>query len=394
MNKLIDRSKKLLVTLFLLISTVEGSNIIENQDETAQVSTLKTVIVIFRHGDRNPTKNSPTVKVINSNPYLYETPGFGQLTIRGKKRMYKLGEWIRNRYSKFLDHNSRELYARSSNAERCLESASSVLASLNEPATESLKIISSLNWQPTAIHTRPVSFDYVLETDLTCPMLENYIKELEYFPEVIKLKKITNPLMKLASKSFGVDLSINWLRIGNLYYNMLGQEPDNCAKCILPDWYNETAKEILSYANVDSFKIFSKSDSIKTILAGPLLSEVASKFVDPCVTDYENSTVCKKMFLYSTHDIQVALFMHAIDSSLLIETYFGATIFVELHQDLNGKFIKIFYSDNGRQESLCKIPLGNCSKNDKYKCLLMDFVDLANRLNPKNLRTKLCNANV
>ena len=52
---------------------------------------------------------------------------------RGKKRMYRLGAYIRRRYEGFLGDSPREVHARSSAADRCLESVSLVLASLYKP---------------------------------------------------------------------------------------------------------------------------------------------------------------------------------------------------------------------------------------------------------------------
>lgn len=92
-------------------------------------SRLVDVQVLFRHGDRAPL--SP---LFANDPYgdeaQYWPTGLDQLTPLGRMRMFKLGQWIRNRYDQYLGdrYSPREVSARSSAIDRCLESAQLVLA--------------------------------------------------------------------------------------------------------------------------------------------------------------------------------------------------------------------------------------------------------------------------
>ncbi len=47
--------------------------------------------------------------------------------------MFKLGKYIRTRYENFLGTSPREVYTRSSAADRCLESAALVSAAIYPP---------------------------------------------------------------------------------------------------------------------------------------------------------------------------------------------------------------------------------------------------------------------
>ncbi|KAG8572765.1 hypothetical protein GDO81_012157 [Engystomops pustulosus] len=65
---------------------------------------LKFVVMVFRHGDRSPTKTYPKDK------YQEDSwpDGFGQLTELGMEQHFELGKYMRKRYSGFLN----ETYSR------------------------------------------------------------------------------------------------------------------------------------------------------------------------------------------------------------------------------------------------------------------------------------------
>jgi hypothetical protein len=69
-------------------------------------------------------------------PYKNESDwlnGFEQLTNSGKIRMYNLGVYLRERYNGFLTDNIREIYARSRDLDRCIESTQLVLNGAYKP---------------------------------------------------------------------------------------------------------------------------------------------------------------------------------------------------------------------------------------------------------------------
>ena len=96
-------------------------------------STLQLIQIVHHHGEKTPdffVKNDPFSKDINK----YWPIGVGQLTLKGKFRMYKLGEFFRKSYSSFLNRtNPQQVYARSSIEHRCIESASMFLAGAFPP---------------------------------------------------------------------------------------------------------------------------------------------------------------------------------------------------------------------------------------------------------------------
>ena len=77
-------------------------------------STHKLLQILHRHVDRTP------VMFVKCDPYgqdldKYWPSGMGQLMLKGKHRMYKLGEFFRKSYADFLNKtNPKQVYVRSS----------------------------------------------------------------------------------------------------------------------------------------------------------------------------------------------------------------------------------------------------------------------------------------
>ena len=98
-----------------------------------ETSTLKLLQILHRHGDRTPAifvKGDPYGQDLDK----YWPIGRGQLTLKGKHRMYKLGEFFRKSYSDFLNKtNPKQVYVRSSIEHRCIESAGAFLAGAFPP---------------------------------------------------------------------------------------------------------------------------------------------------------------------------------------------------------------------------------------------------------------------
>uniref|UniRef100_A0A8C4J6D9 acid phosphatase n=1 Tax=Dromaius novaehollandiae TaxID=8790 RepID=A0A8C4J6D9_DRONO len=119
-------------------------------------SDIYTEGYVFRHGDRTPVVNFPTDLHKES-----EWPqGFGQLTKTGMQQLYELGQYMRQRYSNFLNstYNRQEFYIQSTDYDRTIMSAQSCLSGLFPP-TSSQIWNPELPWQPIPVHIVPKSSD-------------------------------------------------------------------------------------------------------------------------------------------------------------------------------------------------------------------------------------------
>src|SRR5882724_5499887 len=149
-------STQVLFLLSLLLSIVIQTVILWPNHS---ISTLKVLQVVHRHGDRNIENWYPNDPFLNRSKYWRE--GEGALTVQGKYRMYRLGQFIRNEYNAYLgqEYSPREVYARSSAKPRCLESAAMVLSGAYPPNNTDWQWNNGPNaplgqvWQPFPIDT-------------------------------------------------------------------------------------------------------------------------------------------------------------------------------------------------------------------------------------------------
>lgn len=120
---------KLIIEILLFMSILQ----LFHSWPVNDTSTLQLIQIVHHHGDKTAdffVKNDPFSKDMDK----YWPIGVGQLTLKGKFRMYKLGQFFRKSYSSFLNRtNPQQVYARSSIEHRCIESASMFLAGAFPP---------------------------------------------------------------------------------------------------------------------------------------------------------------------------------------------------------------------------------------------------------------------
>ena len=161
-----------LIILIVTIIAIKGSNRWPNHD----ISTLKLLQLVHRHGDRSPTGFPPNDPFRNGQ---YWSEGIGELSTKGKYRMYKMGEFIRNEYNEYLGnkYSPREVYVRSSITERCIESTSCLLSAAYPPKTKEWQWNNGSEaqlghvWQPFPIETYMPH-----DNDLVCAQVSNYFQ--------------------------------------------------------------------------------------------------------------------------------------------------------------------------------------------------------------------------
>ncbi|KAJ7404244.1 hypothetical protein BTVI_73237 [Pitangus sulphuratus] len=146
-------------------------------DSTTAERELKFVLVVFRHGDRTPIVNFPTDLHKES-----EWPqGFGQLTKTGMQQLFELGQYMRKRYSTFLNstYNRQEFYIQSTDYDRTIMSAQSYLSGLFPP-TSSQIWNPELLWQPIPVHIFQKSTERRLNFPLPdCPRFDELQNETQ-----------------------------------------------------------------------------------------------------------------------------------------------------------------------------------------------------------------------
>ncbi|VEN39541.1 unnamed protein product [Callosobruchus maculatus] len=214
--------------LVFVISAVVAESISEKK-------VLKSVVVLFRHGDKAPTTSFPNDPYFDSK---YWPMGFGELLDKGKLRHFRLGQWLRSTYADFLPakYNRSDVHVFSSDVDRALMSAQCNLAGLypldkiginakesilqrlqelnqteeakilqnedtgyhsgkpglhskgtqtekervglNEKEKMELMLLEGLSWQPVPIHTAPDNVNGILRAIIGCPNYQRLYDEL------------------------------------------------------------------------------------------------------------------------------------------------------------------------------------------------------------------------
>lgn len=155
----------------------------------AQAESEKMIFAVdvIRHGDRAP------ITAIPNAPWTEQLP-LGHLSPTGMQQEFQLGEKFRDRYVKQFhllpeNYSAETMYVRSSDIDRTLISAESVLLGLYPPGTGPSvngKPALPLSYQPVPIHTKPRAEDSLLVIDYNPKLpstLDQYVHDTPEWKE-------------------------------------------------------------------------------------------------------------------------------------------------------------------------------------------------------------------
>ncbi|XP_035172956.1 prostatic acid phosphatase-like isoform X3 [Oxyura jamaicensis] len=257
---------------------------------------LKFVAVVFRHGDRTPIVNFPTDLHKES-----EWPqGFGQLTKTGMQQLYELGQYVRKRYSNFLNstYNRKEFYIQSTDYDRTIMSAQSYLSGLFPP-TSSQIWNPELLWQPIPVHIVPKATDRRLHFPLSdCPRFDELQNETQTSSE---FQSRIQPYMDfLQTMAVNTGLELNHLKIldnfqlWNTYDTLYCEGIHNYS---LPVWATkDVVDKMEKLAELSLLSLFGvyKTEEKSRLQGGVLVNIILNSFKQAA-----NSSRERKMEVYS-----------------------------------------------------------------------------------------------
>lgn len=118
---------------------------------------------MFRHGVRSILIDYPND---TTKTYWDKYGGYGQLTAVGMNQLYDFGLFFKDRYSSFLDpvYKKSQVFARSTDYDRTLQSVESFLAALYKPNSDQKWNNETYlaNYMPIPIHTTTLADDNVI----------------------------------------------------------------------------------------------------------------------------------------------------------------------------------------------------------------------------------------
>ncbi|KAG4066571.1 hypothetical protein HA402_007207 [Bradysia odoriphaga] len=282
-----------------------GKNM-RNAEASEADGELVFVHVLYRHGDRNPVMSTPGSKYTDLS---YWPEGWGQLTTLGIQQEYSLGQWLRRRYNNFLSevYNAKDIYVRSSDVDRTIMSAQSVLAGLYPPHGEKLWK-KNFYWQPIPVHTVPASMDYLIASEVpNCSSYENAMKQYLASDEMEKYYHSIQPIFDYLTLKIGKNIS----SYGELTVIRDTWICETTHKYKLPQWVGKL------YPNNDDFEqaamtyytLSSGTKFLSKFSIGFFLKDILDRFT----SKIQNTlTPNRKMWMYSSHDLTVFSFLRSL----------------------------------------------------------------------------------
>ncbi len=310
---------------------------------------------IVRHGDRTPIRDLPNF------PYLW-TSGMGELTPVGMQQEYNLGVMLRDKYMKQykllpFEYDSAVMYVRSSDTNRTLMSAQSLLIGLYPlgsgpflAGTDNEALPSG--FQPIPIHTVAKADDDLLLPNTTSPMSATLLNKYVFSskPWQDKSNKVKDKLPRW-SKITGLDIKTlaNLISLGDtLYIRQLYGAP-------IPDGMTQSeVNEIINlgkWAFANSFKPSVIGDYFST----KLLNEIYSAFNVAAAAGYLPKASQMRYLLYVGHDSTVSAIMSALKVPLSAPPPYAANLNFSLWQDEKSRYtVTINYNGESIKIPACR----------------------------------------
>lgn len=291
------------------------------------LETLQLVHVVFRHGDRTTFLSYP--KDPHRNETFYPI-GPGGLTIKGKRREFKLGEELRRIYGKFLgDIVTQNLVTGfSSGAYRTKSSLLLVLAGLFPPKRDQIWS-ENLNWQPIPtnyVQEEGDKYFHGFFCNESRKIYEDYIHTNEYKNLIKNDKKL---FLYLTEKSgwvfnnYGMALQLySVFRI----YDDFGFG--------IPEWGKIYYPKVLDQLVLKFYKSVMEHFELKKYAIGSMVGKILKEMRDKI---NGNLNTDKKIFLYSGHETNLVFLMLLLDANILENPPYGSYFVFELHK-IDGEF--------------------------------------------------------
>ncbi|MCP4180962.1 MAG: histidine-type phosphatase [bacterium] len=324
--------------------------------------------VLFRHGDRTPTK-----ALKNKNNIHQWKIGLGELTPKGMRQEYDLGSYLRERYIKKFklipeNYNSNLIYIRSTDINRTLMSAESLLYGFYPPGSGPLlsdkKSALQYRYQPVPVHSVLEMNDKLLSAQsIYKPKIHKLQKKLVYDTNAWKkMQVLYQCYFEKWSKISGFKIDklkdVNFFAANIFIRNIHGiKQPEGITA--------------VDEKNLIELYPWIHAEQYKPQVIGMLISK---DFICQIIKDLKRATKKEKEFklvFYSAHDTNILGLMSALGVSLGENPPYASFIAIELFKFKNEYFIKLKYNKKD-----VELPIEN--KNNYYP--LNAFINYCNNL--------------
>ncbi|XP_063987803.1 venom acid phosphatase Acph-1-like isoform X2 [Diachasmimorpha longicaudata] len=327
---------------------------------------------LFRHGDKIPHKeyqNYPTDPWGNHSYYPIENGG---LTNEGKRREYKIGEMLRERYDKFFGphYTSELIYGQSTDIPRTQMSLQLVLAGLFPPAEEQTWN-PRLPWLPVFTTFTPNEKDGLLFPHHCPEYVAEYNKFLsqDHVQEMIrKYKEPMDYLTQHTGKTVDKTSAVYYL------YNLFKEQA--AQNLSLPHWVHKVYPNPMKEITALDFHLRSYTKRLRRLNGGPLLRKITENMKALRSEKLDPPTV--KAFFYSAHELNVVSMARTLGTDdPVIPLYGSAIIFETLQDEKNRYYVKVLLW-TGITEHLVSQRIPGCPE----LCPFEDFLNILQEVIP------------
>lgn len=195
-----------MISLFLLVLLALGVAVTVHATPVDARGELIFSHILYRHGDRAPAMAYP------NDPYSdasnWPVP-WGELTVRGMQQHFALGKWLRQRYGNVLlseQYTPNEIYIRSTDVDRTLQSSESNLAGLYPPHGNQVWN-ADIEWQPIPVHTVAAVDDWLIGASVPeCPVYDEAMQSFVTTGEFLELLNESKSIMQYISENSGLPI--------------------------------------------------------------------------------------------------------------------------------------------------------------------------------------------
>ncbi|VIO94300.1 Uncharacterized protein BM_BM10063 [Brugia malayi] len=322
--------------------------------------------MIWRHGDRAPAHYFPNF----TEKYMIAFPrGMGNLTKIGAEQAEQLGLLLQRRYINPGNITSKQIYIRSTDVHRTIETAQHVLKGMSFPDTRiNVELTTNVDTAGNPFFDCPVATQFVLDQEEKYFLRENFSEIYELMQQELNYNSYSYYLFDTLNCLKAHDLALpNWLRSDELY-----------EKLKFLSWYGVEAQ----------FGIGPYDNKLqRKIRGGSSLRGVVSRIA--CKVNYsEWSSVdsCEEKFYgLSAHDMTIAALLstfsdiHSILGKSPLIGY-GANIAFEIWRIDNLYKMKIMYANqwDANPQDITQFAPG-CEDSIKF-CNVTKFIEHSREL--------------
>ncbi|CAD6190421.1 unnamed protein product [Caenorhabditis auriculariae] len=296
---------------------------------------LQLVQVLFRHGDRAPSFTYPK----DEHHSAIDFPrGFSQLTAQGYEQAQELGEYLRYRYmqrNSFVDRFDRkEVVMRSSDKDRCIETAMGVASKL-------------FPGELVPVHTYSNHYEDLLlkPNSVKCPKAEKMVGK-----DRLEMRKSMNreysTLFEFLSEKTGWEVDASNIEdVFNVIYRKHANGIPQPSWVFAPYGENRTVfDEVVELKRQSRLEAFN-SDEKARLRTGFLLGQM-----DREIREKVAGVSRRKLMLFASHDATVTSLLYSLGVSNNQLPPYAAAVFLELHEIKGIHTVKVLYRNVTSQE--------------------------------------------